>query len=142
MLSNTEKAEVFRLGLTVGLFDIPEIVSWADEVIAVDDKPSNELIEVSMGGDKNTAGMVELLRLAAGDQAPGKPLDVLLGLVAERVAAGQLSAGSAGAMIGTLKSAYDGKHALLDAASEASKDEGATQAFLAPLAAHAAAWRG
>ena len=39
MLSHTDKAEVFRLGLTVGLFEIPEIVSWADEVIAVDQDP-------------------------------------------------------------------------------------------------------
>lgn len=149
MLSTQERAEVYRLGVIIGQFEVPEVVSWADNVIAEEDKPENAILEISMGSGSNTAQMASLLRDAAGDQRPGKPRDVLFGLLARELTKDPSSAPSIAHKLKTLRSAYETPDAQLLKAAELAgpfghgDDEDATRAltaFLAPYSAATADW--
>lgn len=115
MLSTKDKAEVLRLGTIVGHFEVADSVNWADLVIAAEDKPAGEVLEVSMAADVGSAKMVSLLKDAAGAQTPGKPRDVFFGLLAKKLAASP-SAGLAeeiAQQLKTLRSAYDAPDAVM-----------------------------
>lgn len=149
MLTTQERAEVYRLGVIIGMFEVPEVIRWADEVIAAEDKVDNAMLEISMAGDANTAKMATLLRDAAGEQRPGKPRDVIFGLLGKQLTSDASSAGSVAARLKTLRSAYDAPDAtLLKAADLATPfgqgdDDHVTRemtAFLTPYASAAAEW--
>lgn len=149
MLSIADRAEIFRLGTIVGFFEPQESIAWADAAIAAEDAPSDALIEVSMGAGANSAKMVSLLKDCAGDQTPGRPRDVFFGLLAEKLATDADAAESIAYQLKTLRSAYDAPDAVMVEASnlagpfagDVAVATAAVTAFLAPYAAHAAAWR-
>lgn len=149
MLSINDRAEIYRLGTIVGHFEPSEAIAWADAAIAAEDAPSDALIEVSMAAGANSAKMVSLLKDCAGDVTPGRARDVFFGLLAEKVAADPGAAESVAHQLKTLRSAYDAPDAVMLAAADLAGPFGgdvdqatkAVQAFLAPYAAHAGAWR-
>ncbi|MCC7385260.1 MAG: hypothetical protein IT384_25655 [Deltaproteobacteria bacterium] len=150
MLKIQEQAEVFRLGMIIGIFEPSEAIAWADRVIGEEAKPDNAILEVSMAAGANTAAMVSLLRDAAGEHTPGKPRDVLFGILAQQLSKNQADAPAIAAQLKTLRSAYDAPDAAMLKAAELAgpfghdDDQAATRAladFLAPYAKHAAEWR-
>lgn len=149
MLSIADRAEIFRLGTIVGHFEPADAIAWADAAIVAEDDPSNELIEVSTAANANSAKMVSLLKECAGEQAPGRPRDVFFGILADRLAADPGAAESIAHQLKTLRSAYDSPDSVMVKASElagpfngdVAQATAALQAFLAPYAAHAAAWK-
>ncbi|MBY0599280.1 hypothetical protein K4569_23940 [Bacillus bingmayongensis] len=46
-----EMAEVYRIGLQIGIFSKADIINWADQTIEKLDHPSNEIIEVSLSSN-------------------------------------------------------------------------------------------
>ena len=61
-----ERAEVLRVFALAGFVSADEIVAWADEVIMASDSPGREIIEVSLGGSKSTAELVQALAAIPG----------------------------------------------------------------------------
>ena len=117
MLTTPEKAEVYRLGLTVGLFEVPDAVTWADQVIMAEANPDNAILEVSMAADAGTAGMISRLKDAAGDQSPGRPRDVVLALLGKRLSGDPGAAEGIAAQLKALAGAYDSPDAVLKEAA-------------------------
>jgi hypothetical protein len=150
MLTKQERAEAYRLGLIVGLFEGGEVVTWADEVIASEAKPENVFLDISMGDCENTAQLTSLLKDAAGDPRPGKARDVVFGMLAKQLGSDAGAAESVAAKLKALRSAYDPPDAQMTKAAElaaavlrdAADEEGlrALTAFLTPYSAAADEW--
>ncbi|MCK6550695.1 hypothetical protein L6R52_32960 [Myxococcota bacterium] len=99
MLTQKDIAEVYRLGLTIGLFEVKEVVAWADGIIAASDNPDFGLIEVSMAGDVNEGKMAQLLREVGGDCDAKVARGVIYGLLAKKLAADASAADTIGAQV-------------------------------------------
>jgi hypothetical protein len=61
-----ERAEVLRILALAGFVKADAIVAWADGVIIASDSPGREIIEVSLGGSKSTAELVQVLAAIPG----------------------------------------------------------------------------
>lgn len=79
-----EKAEVFRLGLIIGIFEVKEVVAWADEVIAAEADPEFAIIDVSMAGDASNGTMASHLSKVSGDADSQKVFGALCGILSKR----------------------------------------------------------
>lgn len=132
MLSRKDIAEVYRLGLTIGLFTVDEVVSWADSIIAVDDNPEFALIEVSTNGDVTEGKMATLLRDVGGDTDPKTARNVIYGLLGRKLKDG----GAEDTTVAQLKAVQlgEGVH------GEVVLDSGDLAAELAKHEAVAAGW--
>jgi hypothetical protein len=87
VLNHKQIAEVYRMGLVIGLFEVKSVVAWADGVIGAEADPDYALIEVSMAGDANEGKMAALLKEVKGDADPKHSQSVVLGLLARKLAA-------------------------------------------------------
>jgi hypothetical protein len=87
MLSRKDIAEVYRLGLTIGMFSVDQVVEWADSIIAVEDNPEFALIEVSTNGDATEGKMATLLRDVQGEVDARTARNVIYGLLGRKLAA-------------------------------------------------------
>lgn len=59
-------AEVFRIGLQIGLFSKTEVIEWADHTIETLDSPSIEIIEVSLSSNDKLVDIVSKLKNIKG----------------------------------------------------------------------------
>ncbi|QWH31949.1 hypothetical protein EXW51_29180 (plasmid) [Bacillus mycoides] len=76
-------AEVFRIGLEIGLFSKTEVIEWADHTIETLDSPSNEIIEVSLSSNDNLVDIVSKLKNIKGTYDKKLPVKIILGLLWE-----------------------------------------------------------
>lgn len=56
-----EEAKYYELGLVLGLFTRTEVIAWSDNLIKAIKKPSDNLIEISLSGQKSTNELCALL---------------------------------------------------------------------------------
>jgi hypothetical protein len=87
MLTQKEIAEVYRLGLTIGMFENAEVVTWADSVIAADPNPDFALFDISTAGNESAGKMATLLRAMGGEHNPKTARHVIYGLLGRKLAA-------------------------------------------------------
>lgn len=127
MLTQKDIAEVYRLGLTIGLFEVKEVIAWADGIIAASDDPDFGLIEVSMAGDANEGKMAQLLREVGGDNEAKVAREVIYALLGQKLAA---DASQADGVAAQLKAIQRGEGV----------DDGATTDTVASYSARAAEW--
>ena len=74
-------AEVFRIGLQIGLFSKTEVIEWADHTIETLDSPSNEIIEVSLSSNDKLVDIVSKLKNIKGTYDKKLPVKIILGLL-------------------------------------------------------------
>ncbi|EJQ61534.1 hypothetical protein IG7_05484 [Bacillus cereus HuA2-4] len=77
-------AEVFRIGLQIGLFSKPEVIEWADHTIETLDSPSIEIIEVSLSSNDKLVDIVSKLKNIKGTYDKKLPVKIILGLLWEK----------------------------------------------------------
>ncbi|PFU90809.1 hypothetical protein COK92_20690 [Bacillus anthracis] len=77
-------AEVFRIGLQIGLFSKTEVIEWADHTIETLDSPSNEIIEVSLSSNDKLVDIVSKLKNIKGTYDKKLPVKIILGLLWEK----------------------------------------------------------
>ncbi|QQE80617.1 hypothetical protein [Alicyclobacillus sp. SO9] len=81
MLSLQTIAGVYRLGLEIGFFSKDEVIEWEDRLIELEQRPSSELIDVSMAVNSEPVDVVSALRRLQGEHGDAMPVKVLLGLL-------------------------------------------------------------
>ncbi|HHY2677070.1 TPA: hypothetical protein ACV439_005070 [Bacillus toyonensis] len=77
-------AEVFRIGLQIGLFSKTEVIEWADHTIETLDSPSIEIIEVSLSSNDKLVDIVSKLKNIKGTYGQKLPVKIILGLLWEK----------------------------------------------------------
>ncbi|MED1014283.1 hypothetical protein P4T54_25910 [Bacillus mycoides] len=77
-------AEVFRIGLQIGLFSKNDVIEWADHTIETLDSPSNEIIEVSLSSNDKLVDIVSKLKNIKGTYDKKLPVKIILGLLWEK----------------------------------------------------------
>ncbi|MDA2251874.1 hypothetical protein [Bacillus thuringiensis] len=77
-------AEVFRIGLQIGLFSKTEVIEWADHTIETLDSPSIEIIEVSLSSNDKLVDIVSKLKNIKGTSDQKLPVKIILGLLWEK----------------------------------------------------------
>ncbi|TBX46501.1 hypothetical protein E0M44_16425 [Bacillus toyonensis] len=77
-------AEVFRIGLQIGLFSKTEVIKWADHAIETLDSPSIEIIEVSLSSNDKLVDIVSKLKNIKGTYDQKLPVKIILGLLWEK----------------------------------------------------------
>jgi hypothetical protein len=88
MLGQKDIAEVYRLGLTIGLFTVEEVIAWSDSVVASAADPDFGLIEVSSAGKVSEGKMASLLREVGGESDPKTARRVIYGLLGRKLKEG------------------------------------------------------
>ncbi|MEI5907078.1 hypothetical protein WAK64_08410 [Bacillus spongiae] len=76
-------AEVYRLGISLGLLPKEEVIKWADKVIEQMDDPPYEIIEVSLSSKKKLEDIVFILMDVKGEFDNELPPKIILGLLKE-----------------------------------------------------------
>jgi hypothetical protein len=67
MVPTPDDFEVKRLQLDYGLISVPDVISWADGIIAESDVPENAIIDLALSGKKTPDDIVfQLAKLAIG----------------------------------------------------------------------------
>ncbi|PFY68967.1 hypothetical protein COL46_18835 [Bacillus toyonensis] len=77
-------AEVLRIGLQIGLFSKTEVIKWADHTIETLDRPSFEIIEVSLSSNDKLVDVVSKLKNIKGTYDKILPIKIILGLLWEK----------------------------------------------------------
>ncbi|MDD1501619.1 hypothetical protein PVA17_02370 [Lysinibacillus sp. CNPSo 3705] len=75
-------AEVYRLGILIGLYTVQDVIKWADNVIESLDNPPYEIIEISLSSQEKPVDVCSKLKLFNGD-LNDLPSKILLGLLNE-----------------------------------------------------------
>ena len=150
MLTVKEQAEVNRIGLISGLLSRQDVIGWADSIIEAYDSPDSAIIDISLMGSADLPGLVSALYDVTGEAGFDRIIDTVLGLCAQKLRCGSLTADKAGSVLNSLapdmscrrcniRAEYD---TLVDhktaAAIRAALSENAVAAFLAPYAGYAA----
>ncbi|MBO1581659.1 hypothetical protein [Bacillus sp. XF8] len=84
MVNVKEMAEVYRIGLQIGIFSKADIINWADQTIEKLDYPSNEIIEVSLSSNDKLVDIASKLKNIKGRYDKKLPLKIILGLLWEK----------------------------------------------------------
>ncbi len=62
-----EQAEVFRVGLLLGLFKLSDVIAWCDSVIMEEATPDIAIIEASISGSKGVNAVANALSEVEGE---------------------------------------------------------------------------
>ncbi len=73
-------AEVYRLGISIGIFTVQEVIKWADNIIDTLENPPYEIIDLSLSSKLNIEEFMLKLELIKGDVEQGLPPKIILGL--------------------------------------------------------------
>ena len=74
-------AEVYRIGFSIGVFTIQEVIKWADRVIENLDSPPYEIIDLSLSSKLHTEKFMWKLESVQGKVEQDLAPKVLLGLL-------------------------------------------------------------
>ncbi|HDX9635600.1 TPA: hypothetical protein ROY20_003438 [Bacillus cereus] len=78
---NIIMAEVFRIGLQIGLFSKTAVIEWADHTIETLDSPSIKIIEVALSSNDKLVNIVSKLKNIKGTYDKKLPVKIILGLL-------------------------------------------------------------
>lgn len=74
-------AEVYRVGISIGIFTVQEVIKWADNVIETLENPPYEIIDLSLSSKLNIEEFMLKLELIKGDVEQDLPPKIILGLL-------------------------------------------------------------
>ena len=66
-LTLKEQAEIYRSGLMLGLFEVPEVIAWCDAIITAESSPDIRIIEASIFGSKGANAVANALKEVGGE---------------------------------------------------------------------------
>lgn len=78
-------AEVYRLGISIGLFTIQEVIKWADKVIEQLEAPPYEIIDLSLSSKETLEAITLKLMMVKGECDYDLPPKIILGLLSEHL---------------------------------------------------------
>jgi hypothetical protein len=85
MATVKEVAEVYRLGVLTGFFDVADVVVWADFMIESEDHPDYGIIEASLSGSKRPEDISVHLKAVKGNIDFTVPPKILMGLMSKQL---------------------------------------------------------
>lgn len=83
MISLKEKAEIYSIGLIIGLFSIDDVTKWIDFAIENESNIDYSLIEVSLNSKKNPEDIVHNLKNIEGNANPKIVVNAIIGLLSK-----------------------------------------------------------
>jgi len=82
-----ESAETLRIELTLGMRSISEVVAWADDVVARDQIPDSEILELATCGHSTEQEVCVLLDAVRGERVSARAAGRVLGTLRTSLAA-------------------------------------------------------
>ncbi len=79
------QAEVYRLGLLIGYFTNEDVINWADQVIAEEDQPAIEVIDIGFGKRLKRDDLARLLGEIKGEVEADLPFKIIFGLYSKQL---------------------------------------------------------
>ena len=74
-------ADVYRIGISIGLFSIQEVIKWTDNIIDQLDTPPYELIDLSLSAKEKLENITLKLMKVKGEVDNELPPKIILGLL-------------------------------------------------------------
>lgn len=102
MLTLKEQAEVCRIGLVIGLLSPQNVARWADSIIDASDVPGYDIIEVSLLAASDLPACLMKLYEMHGATNLRLVMETLLGLCAQKLDNGRLTADETAAVLDRL----------------------------------------
>jgi hypothetical protein len=75
------QAEVYRLGLFTGFFQVENVINWADQLIEKLDQPPYEILEISLSSNSTIATVCSKLTDVKGECDEASPIQGILSLL-------------------------------------------------------------
>ncbi|MCX7922698.1 MAG: hypothetical protein N3B21_11925 [Clostridia bacterium] len=84
MVCLKDRAEIYRLGLIVGLFCKSDVLNWVDTTIESESNVDYALIEVSLNSSKNNEDVACILKNVRGKSDSKTVANIIIGLLAQK----------------------------------------------------------
>ncbi len=75
------QAEIYRLGLFIGFFQVKHVIEWADQLIEKLNQPPYEILEISLSSKAKLATVCSKLTDVKGECDETRPIQGILGLL-------------------------------------------------------------
>ncbi|MQR94402.1 hypothetical protein [Fictibacillus phosphorivorans] len=75
------QAEIYRVGLFIGFFQVKNVIEWADQLIETLDQPPYEILEISLSSHSTRATMCSKLTDVKGECDERLPIQGVLSLL-------------------------------------------------------------
>jgi hypothetical protein len=75
------QAEIYRLGLYIGFFQVKNVIEWADQLIEKLDQPPYEILEISLSNNATIASVCSKLTDVKGKYDQVLPIQGILSLL-------------------------------------------------------------
>ncbi|WP_144699657.1 hypothetical protein [Fictibacillus phosphorivorans] len=75
------QAEIYRLGLFIGFFQVKNVIKWADQLIEKLDQPPYEILEISLSSKSTIASVCSKLTDVKGECDEAIPIQGILSLL-------------------------------------------------------------
>ena len=75
------QAEIYRLGLFIGFFQVKNVIEWADQLIEKLDQPPYEILEISLSSKSTIASVCSKLTDVKGECDEAIPIQGILSLL-------------------------------------------------------------
>ncbi|MBD7965872.1 hypothetical protein [Fictibacillus norfolkensis] len=75
------QAEIYRLGLFIGFFQVKNVIEWADQLIEKLDQPPYEILEISLSSNSTIASVCSKLTDVKGKYDQALPIQGILSLL-------------------------------------------------------------
>lgn len=79
------QAEIYRLGLFMGYFQVKNVIEWADKIIEKLDQPPYEILEISLSSNATLASVCSKLTDVKGECDEALPIQGILNLLNEEL---------------------------------------------------------
>ncbi|MDM5326961.1 hypothetical protein [Neobacillus sp. CF12] len=76
-------AEIYRLGISIGYYNVQDVIKWADKVIENLDSPPYEIIDISLSAKEKPIDICFKLKCFKGEIQNDLPPKIILGLLNE-----------------------------------------------------------
>lgn len=90
-----EFAEFFSRALSAGAVDTSQVARWADSIIEKEDKPSIEIIEVSLACNRNVNETITCLHQIKGEMQPNTPINLMAAYLLKKLLTHEIDHGNA-----------------------------------------------
>jgi mannose-6-phosphate isomerase-like protein (cupin superfamily) len=90
-----ELAEFFIRALSAGVVETSQVARWADSIIAAEDKPSIEIIEVSLACNRNVHDTISCLHQIKGEMQPNTPINLMAAYLLKKLMRHEIELGNA-----------------------------------------------
>ncbi|MED1863823.1 hypothetical protein P4V41_10200 [Fictibacillus nanhaiensis] len=75
------QAEIYRLGLCIGFFQVKNVIEWADQLIEKLDQPPYEILEISLSSNSTIASVCSKLTDVKGECDEARPIQGFLSIL-------------------------------------------------------------